>query len=114
MQRLLLLAAALVSIAAPAADFRLAALVSAGTSAQSSALEGTIQQVALYCDAAVRYRVCEKATCTAVATDAYVPSGAMFDIPVPAGYTRVAILRDAASGTATCQLYRVSPIAFIE
>lgn len=109
MRTLLLITAvslALVPPPAPAADFYDQTVQSTGTSASSTALVGG-KQYAMQCDAAARYRACERATCTATTNDALVEAGKMFDIPLSTDMTRIAVI--SVSGTANCRLYTVNP-----
>ena len=97
---------ALASPPAPAADIYLETITSTGTSTSSTALAGG-QQFALQCDAAARYRACERATCTATTNDMRLAANEVMDVVLKTGWTRIAVIRE--SGTANCRLYSVNP-----
>lgn len=108
----LLLLTFLVAVPAHAEEVRQGQVQSvAGASAAyaSDLIPGN--QYALSCDGAVRYRTCLTSSCTAVATDAYVAGDKkLFDVCLPQGKKRIAIIVDTGTTTTTCQVYLVSPI----
>lgn len=131
MRRLLPLLLATLAVAALAEEVRLGQVSStSGASATYSGLAPG-NQVALSCDGAIRYRLCDptplatdggdarfpdaglQVPCVAVTTDAYVPGDKkLFDVCVNQGHTRMAIIPDTGSATTTCQLYRVNPVTY--
>lgn len=102
----LVAALVLVPPPAPASDFYDQTVTSTGTSASSTALAGGVQY-AMQCDAASRYRACERATCTATTNDLMLAANEVLDIALESAFTRIAVI--SVSGTANCRLYRVHP-----
>lgn len=120
MRKIVSLLSIIVCVALPqaalAADTLIgSAVVTSGTSAQSSQFDCGVQ-ISVRCKTtAASYRVCDGATgatCTAVAADLELSVDTTYDIPVASPSSSAAQCRVAfitAGGAGTCSVYRVVP-----